>query len=365
MILIDCTWKLKVAAVARRFALNDVRKIGSFTLAILGVIAAICTIYAAILGGSDGLSQLLVGAICTLVVIFAVLDHLYCARYYNLKNQENKSDALGRIFHDQAETIRTITTKILDEGTEEERTGEQALKVYEDYLFYTCKGVYNSLRKLGYAVDRVSIKACWGKRIYTLMVFREDSGEPDKFSDWCGTEAENNPFWKIFKKAHTYYEECVVVPSIKKWACNQNLKRRPKFLAIGHLEASSHPAALDSLIQEACNAAKDKGQSEAELNGASVWNELKAKVGHRYRSCVAIMIAGTPPRTPDDKPSSEGTKKMGGFIGIDSMNSGAFDFLQQTDVEGVAAFADVSFIPLSRLKPIYLSAAAEQQKETL
>ncbi|MEM7385871.1 MAG: hypothetical protein AAF514_13085 [Verrucomicrobiota bacterium] len=203
--------------------------------------------------------------------------------------------------------------------------------------------VYEIMISLGYKIDRVTIKVCCGtKTLYT--VGKKNEKDSYQFITTVTSEdAEENPFWRLFRRVSANYESCQEELETTEDDNNPNLQAKPSFLAFDYIPNNPDPNPPETL-RSVIDVLNRKGARELD-DSKTTWNKIIDRVRTRYSSCLGIVIQGDP-KFDLNKPDCHRTKQGIGFIGIDSRKPGVFDHLDPEHLNALAAIADGAFATL-------------------
>lgn len=294
------------------------------------------------------------------LIVLVGFQSYYCSRYYRLKHQRSSPRKGYRALHEFAEALRENASEDYSLYLKQAQEGNLAVEAIRKLVanhcmlaHLACKNSQEVLRQHGLKIERVCIKLLVGNQLMTIADQKEPKCQAQKKA-----AVEESIFWRLLWNIHFNYEEWKARDALRCVLGNHALHDKPRFLAIGTFERKNPPDAFVTVAE----VLEDKGTlpTDHRKRAESFWAKLRDCVAGRYDNCIGIMICGLPefsdPLT--DPPKSESTRLSIGFVGFDSKDPDVPLFLDQDDIEGVAAIADALYPPLRNLK-IFLQRGLE------
>lgn len=268
-------------------------------------------------------------------VAFVYTAH-YTRAYYREKRKQNDVDKILRDIHEIAHSIRALMVKIT--LLEEESSHSAYLYKVES----ECQKILDHLLKItkvfGYSVDHICIKSYDPKRKgqEIAVVKRSDETRRKRETDTGEAEADNT-FFKLLFESH-FNSRLADDPELQKIKQNKN-RNLPyiRYLAIGDIRRVKFPESIHQLLMDY---GKVSSKNVGESNSQEIHDAIAKRSKPHYESQLGILISSS---GEDDF----GFRPCRGFIGLDSKDPCAWDFMDENHLNIIAMTADLLYEPLS------------------
>lgn len=327
-------------------------------LGYLAISASLLSVVGVVFGGYKQHQDVAIYAVLALSLL---LTSHYCRLYFFERRQSEQVRETFKYLHSIVEHLRNSHLALNESGLGVKHGGkpgthqwsEAYIERFEADCENVCKALHSALIALGYPIHAVCIKGYDNSSGSIHVVQRSHRRRKRQQTDMADSR-DSNPFFCLLEEVHTNYEKHIQMPEI--WKEKRNREPDcPRFVAIGHLNSAALPTIFSRIMVQN---AKEGGCTPKEvLREEDFLAKLRQRVDGAYRSCMGILVA-----SGAAKSGRVETDDYRGFIGIDSHNSGAWDFLQPQHVNLVASVADALYYPMAFYQVARgLSADAQQQ----
>ena len=320
-----------IARVAREFKRSFRRfdVVGTITLA-----AALATLIGFFYGGFP--KHAAQAPYCLAALAFVLMSH-YCRNYFMERRHSENVRSVLENFHHISEHIRNVARKVNDSLTHKDapidtpQWAEEYIRLLRQEGRVICKELQHIMCKLGYPVHGVCIKSYDKTSMKVHVVARSDEQRSRGALD-SSEDSHTNPFFRLLREVHTHYKRHIGHEDLQH--INQNMVDLPlRYLAIGDIENPALPRVFSQIL--AADATKYEPADADAMGDKDIVHQLCQRTAQRYCSCLGMMI--TTKVTVSEQIDTEDYR---GFIGLDSMNRDAWEFLDPWHLHAVASVAD-------------------------
>ena len=278
-----------------------------------------------------------------LAAFFLWMFSHYCRGYHLEKQKAAQIRASLEGFHRCCESFRTALLSInssLFAGGQEIGSVEWAnayMSLFRTEAVRICEKLREGLRSLGYPVEHVCIKSFNLKKRSVHVVGRYPVDRIREFDD--EEKIDDNIFARLLIRAHCHHPELCDLPELANIRRNQDEKCL-RFLAIGNIAASGLPKVFSQILMG--EKATTPQTSTLSAEESRLLGLLRTRADGKYNSCLGMMIS-RPFIEPREATDDKALLSCGGFIGTDSHDTGAWDFLDADDLHALSGIADALY----------------------